>query len=359
MFLFTTPASTPTPAARQSAPATPVVDAIRQGAEKTGTGFDYLLATAQRESALDPTARARGSSASGLFQFIDQTWLGLIKSDGPKLGLADQAQAITARSDGTLTVDDPAKRQEILGLRHDPKVAAVMAGVFTQRNRAMLASDLGREPTSADLYVAHVLGSRGAAELIQTAQQTPNRAAATDFPDAAAANKSIFYDKSGRPRGAGEVYGLLASAHAATSAATAGPPAGTTAAPAFAPDRPVAFARQDGPAFHGLFQTETRRGPMSEAVAKLWRTGNGPDGTRTAALSYFPSSSSTAPKPPEAAAPAGVAEPRTDGAPLPPVRPAAAASAAASAAAADAPRRGSARRTGPLDLGAFMKRRGA
>src|SRR5687767_15809171 len=68
MFLFTAP---PAPV-RDTAPASPIVDAIRQGAEGTGTGFDYLLATAQRESALDPAARARSSSASGLFQFIEQ-----------------------------------------------------------------------------------------------------------------------------------------------------------------------------------------------------------------------------------------------------------------------------------------------
>ena len=53
MFLFTTPP------ARETAAVSPVVDAIRQGAERTGTGFDYLLATAQRESALDPAARMR------------------------------------------------------------------------------------------------------------------------------------------------------------------------------------------------------------------------------------------------------------------------------------------------------------
>ena len=76
--------------AREPAPVNPVVDAIRQGAEKTGTGFDYLLATAQRESALDPKARARSSSASGLFQFIEQTWLGLVRTEGPKLGLGDE-----------------------------------------------------------------------------------------------------------------------------------------------------------------------------------------------------------------------------------------------------------------------------
>ena len=125
MFLFTTPP------AREPAPVNPVVDAIRQGAEKTGTGFDYLLATAQRESALDPKARARSSSASGLFQFIEQTWLGLVRTEGPKLGLGDEANAIAAKSDGTLVVDDPRRRREILALRHDPQVASLMAGTFT------------------------------------------------------------------------------------------------------------------------------------------------------------------------------------------------------------------------------------
>ena len=88
MFLFTTPPG------RDIAPTGSVAAAVRAGAERSGTGFDYLLATAQRESALDPKARARTSSATGLFQFVEQTWLGLVKADGPKHGLGDYAKAI-------------------------------------------------------------------------------------------------------------------------------------------------------------------------------------------------------------------------------------------------------------------------
>jgi soluble lytic murein transglycosylase-like protein len=124
MFLFTTPP------ARDPAPANPIVDAIRQGAERTGVGFDYLLTTAQKESALDPKVRAGSSSATGLFQFIEQTWLGLVKADGPKHGLADYANAISARLDGSLAVPDPKLRQQILGLRENPRVAAVMAAIL-------------------------------------------------------------------------------------------------------------------------------------------------------------------------------------------------------------------------------------
>src|SRR3954454_4033025 len=218
MFLFTTPtARDATPAA--SPASTPVVDAIRQGAERTGVGFDYLLSTAQRESALDPKAQARGSSASGLFQFVEQTWLGMMKSEGGKAGLPDYARAISTRSDGTYMVDAPSMRRAILDLRQDPAVASVMAGALTQKNREMLSSELGREPTSGELYVAHFLGAGGAADLVKAAAANPSRPIASDFPDAAAANRTIFFDPQGRARGAGEIYALLTRAQGTPAAA--------------------------------------------------------------------------------------------------------------------------------------------
>ncbi len=223
MFLFTTPpASTrDTGASREAGPrgttgrsSAPggVIEAIRDGAQTSGAGFDYLLATAQRESALDPSAKAATSSATGLFQFIEQTWLGTMKTAGPRLGLSTYADAITRGADGTYSVSDPSAKQTILGLRRDPRIAATMAGALTERNRETLTAALGREPTGGDLYAAHVLGARGAAALIATAQASPARAAALDMPEAAAANRGLFYDRSGRPRGAAELYAHLATA---------------------------------------------------------------------------------------------------------------------------------------------------
>ena len=118
MFLFTTPTSAPQPRAQS-----PVVDAIKQGSEQTGTDFGYLLQTAQRESSLDPNAKAKSSSASGLYQFIEQTWLGLIKSKGAEHGLAPQAQAITQTQQGRYDVPDPAARQQILQLRNEGRIS--------------------------------------------------------------------------------------------------------------------------------------------------------------------------------------------------------------------------------------------
>ena len=314
MFLFTTPP------VREPTPASPVVDAIRSGADKTGTGFDYLLATAQRESALDPAAKAKTSSATGLFQFIEQTWLGLLKQEGSKLGLDEQAKAIATGSDGRHTVADPATRQAILELRQDPEIASVMAGALTQRNRSVLASELGREPARGDLYVAHVLGARGATDLIKMADAAPERAAASAFPEAAAANRGIFYERGGRARTAGEVYAALGAHH------------GLREAPAVAaPSRAVAV-RTGVPALHGLFRTDGRTGPISDSVGRLWRTG-AEAGPRTAALGgYFPRTATVAAgEVPEVSPPiavpadrpaAGPVEPATGAVPLPPRRPA-------------------------------------
>ena len=58
--------------------------AIHRAAASTGVDFSYLLGQARIESGFNPNARAKTSSATGLFQFIDQTWLGTVKQHGAK-----------------------------------------------------------------------------------------------------------------------------------------------------------------------------------------------------------------------------------------------------------------------------------
>ena len=328
MFLFRTSGVS------EARPASPVMDAIRQGADRTGTDFGYLVKTAQRESSLDPNARAQTSSATGLFQFIEQTWLGMVRSEGAKHGLDDAAKAITQGADGRLTVADQGARDKIMALRRDPEVASTMAGAFTQRNREQLASALQREPTGGELYIAHVLGARGAQELIGAAQISPQRVAARDFPEAASANRSIFFDKAGKARSASEVYSVLASAHANIAIAAASPPT----APAV-PERKGLM---------GLFSTEGSRKPVSDAVARLW-TGQRNAGVQLASLEpsqrFFPNADGALTASPDVQPSQAAAH--TVDAPLPPSRP------------AELGGEGGAirqRKARPLDLNAFLRK---
>ena len=193
--------------------ATRVTGAIRDAARATGAGFEYLLNTAIRESNLNPNAKAKTSSATGLFQFIDQTWLGTMKQSGAAHGYGKFADAITRTPSGRYTVADPAMREKVFALRKDPAANAVMAGEFANANAKVLNDRLGRKPTDGELYMAHFLGASGAARFIRAAEANPNGKAAALFPRAAHANNSIFYDKSGSARSLKQVYAGLVTRH--------------------------------------------------------------------------------------------------------------------------------------------------
>src|SRR5712671_3283128 len=147
-----------------------------------------------------------------------------------------------------------------------------------------------RPPTEGELYVAHFLGASGAARLINRAGSNPNEAAAAVFPNAARANKSIFYDHQGQARSVAGVYRLLVgrydvaratpsgpATHAVASNAAVGPPLVLAAAamPAAASMRGTASAptppADARPLFSSLY-SEGQSGPVSQFVRDLWTT---------------------------------------------------------------------------------------
>jgi len=276
---------------------TAVTGAIQQAAQATGASFNYLLATAQVESGLNPQAGAATSSARGLFQFIETTWLATIKQAGAALGLGRYADAITQTASGNYEVRDPGMRSEILKLRNDPNANALMAGAFTKGNVSALSERLGRAPSEGELYIAHFLGVGGAARLIGLAGSNPSARAADYFPNAAQANPSIFYDRAtGSPRSLAQVRDILtarydvargsqdfaaattpaapadATSGAATSAAAAVPDTAGIAN-AFAAAVPTLRA-DDTQVFHGLFADDHRTVPLAPVVSALWSTPN-------------------------------------------------------------------------------------
>lgn len=262
--------------------APPVAGAIRDAARSTGTSFEYLLTTAQIESNLNPAAQATTSTAKGLYQFIDQTWLATMKNAGPSLGFSRYAAAIVQGPDGRYDVPDPAARTAIMRLRADPAVSATMAGIFTRSNAAQLNAAIGRAPSEGELYIAHFLGPDGAAKLIAASSSQPTANAAAMFPQAAAANPSIFYDRAGRPAAAAAVYSKLTGRYD-VARALAFAPNGPTAVPqdtaavaqAYAQARnnppPPAVPADNRPLFQAMF-TDRPQGGVSQAVNTLWGT---------------------------------------------------------------------------------------
>jgi hypothetical protein len=354
MFLFTNqPPSSAKPSVND---ALPHAGPLKQASRATGVSFDYLAKTAERESGFNAQAKAPTSSATGLFQFIEQTWLGVVKQEGGKVGLGNEASAISS-DNGRLTVADPALRQRILALREDPAVSAMMAGAFAAKNGQKLQESLGRKPTEGELYLAHFLGPSGARELINLAEKTPDAKAAASFQDAAAANRNIFFDKSGRARAASEVYTNITGAFS-QNPLQQNPVLTAQSTAATSPKAHEMFrVKGEGKPLHGLFRSNGE--PVAEAISQRWgniRAGGDTGGTRVA---FFPQENTPASRPARAEAAAfPVAESggKSVSVPLPPRRPAAIPAADALAQALKPPRGPTkASAAQPLDLLRFVK----
>src|SRR3954449_5824922 len=115
-----------------------LAETVVRAAQVTGVDPAYMMALADKESSLLPDNKARTSSAEGLFQFIESTWLEVIRRYGPKHGYAAEAEAIQIVQ-GRPVVSDGKQRETILNLRRDPYVSALMAGEMITTQRQILA----------------------------------------------------------------------------------------------------------------------------------------------------------------------------------------------------------------------------
>ncbi len=182
--------------------------AIQRASNATGVDFTFLMKTANRESGYNPRAKASSSSAAGLFQFVEQTWLSTLKQHGSKYGYARYADLITKGANGRYSVNGAEARKAVMDLRLDAHASSLMAGELASDHASYLKGRTGRTPTAGELYAAHFLGPQGSARLIEAANTRPGASAASLFPDAAQANRSIFY-RDGRPATVAEVYANL------------------------------------------------------------------------------------------------------------------------------------------------------
>ena len=171
---------------------------IKNAALKTGVDFNYLLAEATIESNLNPLAKSKTSSASGLFQCTENTWLQEIKDHGRQHGvLTKLIETIETDEKGDLFIADGAVRQKILSLRSDPALSAAISGEYTKCNKAYLERQLTRPINNTDLYIAHFLGAAGASRFLGTLNNNPNTAAKEIFPQIVKANKKLFQTENG------------------------------------------------------------------------------------------------------------------------------------------------------------------
>jgi Transglycosylase SLT domain len=175
-----------------------LVHSILKAAHVTGVDPVYMMTLADVESSLSPEAKARTSSAQGLFQFIDRTWLEIVQNHAADYGFGAAADAIRT-VDGDPVVSDK-DRDWIMSLRTDPYFSALMAGELIKDVERALQAQGERELAEAELYLAHLLGASSAVRFLNALDQDPNMKASKLFPKAAKANAGLFTEGKGRKR---------------------------------------------------------------------------------------------------------------------------------------------------------------
>lgn len=173
-----------------------LVETIVRAGKVVGADPTLLMAVADKESSFSTSVQAKTSSATGLYQFIEQTWLGVVSEFGAKHGLAAETKLI-GRNGRQFFVADAAERQRILDLRREPYLSALLAGEMLKRDTLRLEKAMGRHLTGGEIYLIHFLGPDAAQTFIETMEEKPDAKAADLLPRPAQANRPIFYAEAG------------------------------------------------------------------------------------------------------------------------------------------------------------------
>ena len=179
---------------------------------KTGVDFELMVLKAKMESDLGRATIAQHTSARGVFQYIEPTWLTLMRRYGDDIGYGHYAKAIKrAKYPGLPYIEgnNPYLKAEILALRHDLDASAMLQAYQVREETDVIKSMKRGRVTATDHYIVHMLGVPLAKQFYKMqASMSLSPVAKSRNPamrEAAAMNRSFFYSRSG-PLAAREVY---------------------------------------------------------------------------------------------------------------------------------------------------------
>jgi hypothetical protein len=157
-------------------------DTILAASQMAGVDPKLMAAMAAVESGFDYKIPAPTGSATGLYQFVSDTWTWMLKKHGAKYGIAPNAS------------------------RTDPRANALMGAEYLKTCLNEMQGKLGREVTDTDIYMGHFMGPVTGRKFLQS---DPSANASQLFPKEAKSNPNIFFTKDRQPRTIAQVYQLM------------------------------------------------------------------------------------------------------------------------------------------------------
>ena len=149
------------------------VKIVANAAKDSGVSASFMAGLTGAESNFQHLAKADTSTAKGLCQFTSRTWQKTVSTYGKRYGLGRNAK------------------------RTDARANALMCAEYVKENRRYLIENLDRPVTQGDIYMAHLISPQ---QTVKLERYRPGAIAAYIMPQAASANKNLFYDKKGKAR---------------------------------------------------------------------------------------------------------------------------------------------------------------
>ena len=192
-----------------------IIDTLYRTSRNTGVDFKLLVVTAMIESDLGRMTISSSSSARGIYQFIEPTWLVLMKRYGERIGYkayADMIEINKKTRQPQVTHGGIIMRQKILDLRYNKRIASlVKAYQIKDEERVLKSFKNGQNINITDHYIAHMLGLSLARTFYQLKQSESavilSNLKNRKFHEAISLNRSFFYNANGSGLNASDAYG--------------------------------------------------------------------------------------------------------------------------------------------------------
>ncbi len=193
---------------------TEIIDTLYNSTKDTGVDFELLVITAMIESNFGKNYKSETSSARGVFQYIEPTWLALIKKYGDRIGYKSYADAIIIDKETklhTIANNNILLRQETLDLRNNNDVSTMIKSYqIIDENKIIRSFKNGQTPNITDHYITHMLGLTLAKTFYKLYNGKSDIILANvrigTFKEAVRLNKEFFYDSNEAPLNAKQSY---------------------------------------------------------------------------------------------------------------------------------------------------------